>query len=93
MKKNMFLLNMQRFVKNKLYILSMITYICVTLGYLIIIVKQNILAGDDLFLYVFPLWRTNMISIYSFAFFTFITFEFSVNLYNRNLNEVFLCTQ
>lgn len=92
MKKNMFQLNMKRFVENKLYLFSMITYICLTIGYLIYIFNKNNAVGDELFQYVFPLWRTNVISLYSFAFFTFLAFEFSVNLYNKNLHEVFLCT-
>ena len=92
MEKNMFQLNMKRFVENKLYLFSMITYICLTIGYLIYISNKNIASGDELFQYVFPLWRTNVMSLYSFAFFTFLSFEFSIDLFNKNLHEVFLCS-
>ena len=70
----------------------MVTYVCLTIGYLIYVFHRNIAVGDELFLYVFPLWRTNIMSIYSFTFFAFLTFEFSVNVYSKNLHEIFLCT-
>ena len=92
MKNNLFQLNMKRFIGNKLYLLSMVTYVCLTIGYLIYVFHRNIAVGDELFLYVFPLWRTNIMSIYSFTFFAFLTFEFSVNVYSKNLHEIFLCT-
>lgn len=93
MKNNILKINFKRFIDNKLFIISTLMYICISVGYLIFSLYRDIRAGDDLFQFVFPLWQTNIISIYSFAFFLLLSYEFCSKLQANKLYETILCTK
>ena len=92
MKNSIIKTNIKRFFNSKLLVLSMLAFIVISVGYMIYKLIEDIMFEDTLFQYIFALWKTNEISIYSFAFFTFISFEFSTELYRSKLYETVLCT-
>ena len=93
MKNNILKINFKRFIYNRLFIISTLMFICISVGYLIFSLYRDIRAGDDLFQFVFPLWQTNIISIYSFAFFLLLSYEFCSKLQVNKLYETILCTK
>ena len=93
MKNNILKINFKRFIDNRLFIISTLMFICMSVGYLIFSLYRDIRAGDDLFQFVYPLWQTNIISIYSFAFFLLLSYEFCSKLQANKLYETILCTK
>ncbi len=92
MNNNILIINYKRFFKNKLFLISTIAFVVVSIGYLIIGFLRDIHMGDDLFQFVYPLWKTNSISIYSFSFFLFLSYEFCSKIYTNKSYETILCT-
>lgn len=86
-------INFRRFINNKLFIISTLIYFCVSIGYLIISLYRDIQAGDDLFQFVYPLWKTNTISIYSFAFFLLLSYAFCARVKANTLYETVCCVK
>lgn len=86
-------LNFRRFTQNKLFITAMLLFAAGTIGYLIFDFYSNIKAGDVIFRFVYPLWQTNRLSIYSFAFFLMLSYEFCSRIHAEKLYETISCTK
>lgn len=92
MKRKILKLHFLRFINNKLFFISTLVFSLFSVGYLMVGLYRDIQAGDDLFQFVYTLWNTNKTSIYSFAFFLLISYEFCSKLYINKLDEAVRCT-
>lgn len=82
-----------RFINNKSFLTSAIVFTLFSIGYLMFDLYRDIQAGDDLFQFVYTLWNTNRNSIYSFAFFLLLSYEFCSKIYVNKLYEAVCCTK
>lgn len=92
MKRNMFKINLKRFLKNRILTILLPAFFVLSVGYITYDFILDISADDQMYQFVFPLWDTNLLSIYSCACFAFVSFEFCSRLYTCNLYETVYCT-